>query len=207
MGETALSSERILKAAEDVLRRFGPDKATVVDVARVLGVTHGSVYRYFSSKVALRDAVVQRWLEATMPPLEAVSVEAGPATDRLRRWLDLLIAVKRRRATEDPELFAAYYALAVQAREAVGAHVDEMLGQLTRIIADGVAGGEFVAEDPQKAAKAVLRATFWFHNPTNASEWSDPGIDDAFEDVWQLLLAGLAARPKPPTKKNPTRKG
>ena len=32
--DTPLTRDRILAAAEDVLRRFGPAKATVVDVAR-----------------------------------------------------------------------------------------------------------------------------------------------------------------------------
>ena len=62
MTESALTPEQILEAAEDVIRRFGPTKATVVDVARALGVSHGSVYRHFASKAALRDAVTERWL-------------------------------------------------------------------------------------------------------------------------------------------------
>jgi Bacterial regulatory proteins, tetR family len=45
MGESVLTTDRILEVAVVVLRRFGPDKATVIDVARALGVTHGSVYR------------------------------------------------------------------------------------------------------------------------------------------------------------------
>lgn len=49
-----LSAERILDTAEEVLRRFGPAKASVLDVARALGVSHGSVYRHFPSKAALR---------------------------------------------------------------------------------------------------------------------------------------------------------
>jgi AcrR family transcriptional regulator len=195
VAETVLSSERILQAAEDVLRRFGPDKATVVDVSRVLGVTHGSVYRYFPSKAALRDAVVRRWLEGMMPPLQAVADEDGPATGRLRRWLDLLIGTKRKRAADDPELFAAYFALAVRSREVVRAHLDELVGQATRIIADGVARGEFAAEDPAKAGRAVFHAMSRFHNPAHAAEWSEPDIDDAQEAVWHLLLSGLAARP------------
>ncbi len=32
--DTPLTLDRIVSAAEDVLRRFGPAKATVVDVAR-----------------------------------------------------------------------------------------------------------------------------------------------------------------------------
>ena len=57
-----LTAERILEATEEVLRRHGPAKATVVDVARALGVSHGSVYRHFRTKAALREAVTKRWL-------------------------------------------------------------------------------------------------------------------------------------------------
>ena len=38
-----LTCDRILAAAEEVVRRFGPAKATVVDVARALGVSHAAV--------------------------------------------------------------------------------------------------------------------------------------------------------------------
>src|SRR5579859_2093653 len=64
MNETVvLTPERILEVTEDVLRRFGLAKATVVDVARALDVSHGSVYRHFPSKASLREAVAKRWLE------------------------------------------------------------------------------------------------------------------------------------------------
>ncbi len=48
-----LTPERILEVTEDVLRRYGLAKATVVDVARALDVSHGSVYRHFPSKASL----------------------------------------------------------------------------------------------------------------------------------------------------------
>jgi AcrR family transcriptional regulator len=194
VGEPALTPERILEAAEEVLRRFGPEKATVVDVARALGVTHGSVYRHFASKAALRDAVVRRWLETMMPPLEAVAAEQGPAPRRLRRWLELLIAAKRRRATEDPELFATYSSLKKQAREVLQAHVDALVCQAARIIADGVARGEFTAADPTATGRAVLHAMTRFYGPAHAAEWSDPAFDEAFDQVWHLLVSGLGAR-------------
>src|SRR5262245_42573012 len=111
MTETTLTPDRILETAEDILRRFGPTKATVVDVARALGVSHGSVYRHFPSKAALRDAVTERWLARIVAPLADVAAEASPAPERLRRWLELLIASKRSRALDDPELFATYMEL------------------------------------------------------------------------------------------------
>lgn len=192
---TALTPERVLEAAEDVLRRYGPAKATVVDVARALGVSHGSVYRHFASKAELRDAVAERWLHRVSAPLAEVAAANAPAPERLRRWLDLLMATKRSKVLDDPEMFATYHQLAAGARDVVAAHVDELAGQLGRIVADGVERGEFETDDPAAAGRAVLDATARFHNPANAADWSDPGIDEAFERVWALLLDGLRPRP------------
>jgi AcrR family transcriptional regulator len=197
MSDAPLSYEEIVTAAEEVLRRYGPGKATVVDVARALGVSHGTVYRHFPSKAALRDAVMERWLEATMPPLRAVVDSPGPASERLRRWLETVISIKRARAFGDPELFATFLALAEEAREVVQRHVEEMAGQIAAIIADGVASGEFGTADPVQSGWAVLYATARFHNPRHAAEWSDPGIDAMFEGVWNLILNGLKTRSEP----------
>ena len=194
MTDDALTPERILDATEEVLRRFGPAKATVVDVARALGVSHGSVYRHFPSKAALRDAVTERWLAKSLVPLAVIVVEEGPAPDRLRRWFDLLLSMKRSRAFDDPELFATYMELAKETRDVPRVHVDNMTEHVTRIISDGVARGEFTAADPAMVARAVLDATDRFHNPYHAPEWSDPGIDAAFEAVWSLILYGLGSR-------------
>ena len=77
--DAPLTRDRILAAAEDVIRRFGPSKATVVDVARALGVSHTAVYKHVASKAELRDMVVGRWVEATMPLLRAIVAQPGPA--------------------------------------------------------------------------------------------------------------------------------
>jgi AcrR family transcriptional regulator len=194
VSDEALTRERILEAAEDVLRRFGPDKATVVDVARALGVSHGSVYRHFPSKVALRDAVAERWLARIAKPLAVIAHDRGPAVARLRRWFDQLIRLKRKKALDDPELFATYVRLVSGSREVIQAHVETLSAQLARIISDGTARGELDTADPATAARAMFTATSRFHNPVHAAEWTDPGIDASFEEVLSLLLRGLGAR-------------
>jgi AcrR family transcriptional regulator len=191
----ALTREQILEVAEEALRRFGPSKANVVDVARALGVSHGSVYRHFGSKAALRDAVTERWLESISRPLAAIAQEEGPALERLRRWLDGLVAAKRRKALGDPELFATYVELTAEAREVVRAHVETLVGQLEWIIGDGVAQGEVAVENPRQAARAAFDATSRFHNPAHLAEWSDPQIDDAYAAVRSLVLRGIAREP------------
>jgi AcrR family transcriptional regulator len=189
----ALTPERILAAAEDTVRRYGPAKATVVDVARALGVSHGSVYRHFASKAALRDAVAERWLHRVAVPLVEITESDEPASKRLRRWLEGLIAYKQRLAREDPELFATYVTLAMEARTVVKAHVDELCGQLERILASGVAGGEFAVADTAASARAIFDATARYHHPAHAAEWAD-GTDAGFAGVWALVLDGIRPR-------------
>ncbi len=191
--DAPLTLDRILVAAEDVIRRFGPSKATVVDVARALGVSHTAVHKHVGSKAGLRDMVVARWLEATLIPLRAAVASKGPAPKRLRKLIDALIAVKRRRATDDPELFAAFGTLAVDAKSIVVAHIQEMINLIATIIAAGVEEGTFRTVDPTAMGRAVLIATSKFHHPFHAADWSDPAIDAAYEDVWQLLMDGLCA--------------
>jgi AcrR family transcriptional regulator len=188
---TPLTRDRILAAAEDVIRRFGPAKATVVDVARALGVSHAAVYRHVASKAELRDLVIGQWVETTMPSLRAAAAKPGPAPQRLRRLIDTLIAVKRRRASDDPELFAAYRTLAADALSVVTAHVDELVALAATVIRSGVKEGTFRTIDPDAAGRAVLFATSRFHHPAHAAEWADPTIDAAYDDVWRLLMHGL----------------
>ena len=191
MTEPVLTPARILEAAEEVLRRYGPAKANVVDVARALGVSHGSVYRHFPSKAALRDAVTEAWLAGISGPLDAVAERRSPAPKRLTLWLDLLVSSKRKKALDDPELFATYVELTADAREVVKAHVDTLVGQLAQIISDGVVEGSLATADPFAAGRAVFDATARFHNPAHAAEWSSPEIDRAYENVRALVIGGL----------------
>ncbi|WP_171161765.1 TetR family transcriptional regulator [Streptomyces sp. I05A-00742] len=186
-----LTQDRILEATEDVLRRFGPAKATVVDVARALGVSHGSVYRHFGSKAALREAVTERWLDQSHAALSAIASTDTPAERRLRDWLTALFAAKRRKAGDDPELFATYMVLVGENSSTVERHIETMISQIAGIIETGVSQGEFTATDPRLTARAVWDATNRFHDPAYAAEWSQPGIDDAFGTVCGLVLRGL----------------
>jgi AcrR family transcriptional regulator len=192
MTETSLTPDRILDAAEETLTRFGPAKTTVVDVARALGVSHGSVYRHFASKAELRDAVTARWLERVSSPLARIVAEDGPAAPRLRRWMDRLIAIKRQKAKAEPELFATYLSIFEQSRDVVRAHVESLAAQVAEIVADGVARGEFADCDAAATGRSIFYATARFHDPGYAREWDDPGTDAAFDALWALILRGLA---------------
>lgn len=192
MTEASPLPERILDAAEEVLRRHGAAKANVVDVARLLGMSHANIYRHFASKKALLDAVAARWLHAVSDPLAVIAADgAQPASKRLAAWFEALRAAKRRKVRDDPELFHVYHQVAEQAREVVGEHVATLLGQLERIIAEGIAHGEFApGVSAPKAARAFLQATVQFHHPAMVAREPAPTKADS-QAVFALLLAGL----------------
>ncbi len=188
-----LTPERILEVTEDVLRRFGLAKATVVDVARALDVSHGSVYRHFPSKASLREAVAKRWLDRANAPLAEMAESSGPAPERLERWLRLMIAIKYKKVCDDPEMFATYLTLAQEACKVVKAHKDRLVDQIAHMLDDGVKQGAFQVTDAKATARALFDATSRFHHPAHSDEWSDPDFSARVDAVLALMLRGLEA--------------
>lgn len=192
MNETVvLTPERILEVTEDVLRRFGLAKATVVDVARALDVSHGSVYRHFPSKASLREAVAKRWLDRVSAPLAEIAESPTPAPARLDKWLRALFAAKQKRVTEDPEMFATYLSLAQEACKVVRAHKEGLIDQVAQILSDGVKQGVFEVADVKATAQAVFDATNRFHHPAHSDDWRDPQLAARIDALLALLIKGL----------------
>ena len=199
MSAPTLLSERILDAAEEVLRRHGARKTNVVDVARALGMSHANIYRHFASKQALLDAIAARWLHRISDPLSAIAANARqPASRRLAAWFDALRLGKRRKLLEDPELFRIYLQVTEAAHEVVDEHVALLLAQVQRMVTDGIATGEFSADlRPRAAARAFLQGTVQFHHPAMIIQLPAPTNAEA-RTVLGLLLAGLRAGRTPP---------
>ena len=192
MTEAPLSVDSILDAAQEVLRKYGVEKTNVVDIARALGVSHTNIYRHFPSKKALLETVAARWLHAVSSPLRRIADDpTRPAAERLVAWFDALRTAKRRKVLDDPELFRVYHGLAVATRALVTEHVADLVGQLERIIADGMARGEFSDQlDAKAAATACLHATSRLHHPALLTQGGPPKEEEA-RTLLGLLLTGL----------------
>ncbi|TFE25973.1 TetR family transcriptional regulator [Cohnella luojiensis] len=189
-----LNKETILDAAEQVLRRYGPDKTSVVDVAKVLQVSHGTLYRHFASKASLREAVTERWLQRSIAdPLETIASQTeGSSAERLHLWLETLITSKRTYAADDSEMFAMYASVTLDAVEMITTHIGRLIHQIAQIIENGIKSKEFKSGQPEILAKAIFFATSRFHHPAHAYEWIAKKTDEEFDSVWNLILSGLA---------------
>ena len=187
----ALTKEQILVATEEALRRFGVAKTSVIDVARILNVSHGTIYRHFKSKNELLEGVTEKWLdEKIIKPLTAVCKDnsmEGP--QHLQSYLRTLIELKHHYAREDEEMFKMYAKVTDEAADLIYKHVNHIIDQMGEII---IRSG-IESEDPSCLARTVFYATIRFHHPAHAYEWKSPTIAKEFLDVWTLLEKGFTS--------------
>jgi AcrR family transcriptional regulator len=190
------ASEAILDATIDILRKHGADKANVVDVAKLLGMSHANIYRHFPSKRALLDAVAARWLNSISGPLQEIADTAvGSAAGRLENWFHTMRTMKVRRFEEDPELFEVYFRVAESVRDIVTAYIHVLVAQLRRIVSDGISAGDFSpALDPEITARVLFHATLRFSHPALISRSPNPDVAEA-NALIALLIAGLIHQP------------
>ena len=187
-----LDAEMILAATEDMLRKHGPGKAGVVDVARSLGVSHAAVYRHFPSKDALRAAVIRRWLVRGQDELVRIAGSSqGPASERLRSWFQALLAAKQGKVAADPELQATLRLVAAESNEVGDNYVAELLDQIRSIVQSGIDAGEFAPADARVTAVVLFDATYAFHHFVLAEEWTREGTSARLDAVLTLLIEGL----------------
>ncbi|MED1864361.1 TetR family transcriptional regulator [Fictibacillus nanhaiensis] len=186
-----LTKKQILDATEQVLRKFGLEKTSVVDVAKALNVSHGTLYRHFKSKATLKEAVAERWLHEVSVPLASIVDKEGSAIEKVRMWLEKLIHIKQTKASEDPELFAMYNALAEENVESIEKHIKELISQLAEIVEEGVNAGEFQNDNINEKASAIFFATARFHHPALAKEWTSPNIKKEFNVVFDIIKFGI----------------
>jgi AcrR family transcriptional regulator len=183
--------DQIINAAEQLLRRYGLAKTTVVDVAKSLGLSHAAVYKYFADKATLREAVAERWLARISKPLRKVVDSDAEPEAKLRTWLQTLFTLKRKKVLDDPELFSTYHQLAEMSEGAVAHHVAELEAQVAAILAEGAQRGAFEVSKPDASARAVLNATMRFHHPHSVLLESHKAPKAEVEAVIDLVLAGL----------------
>ena len=191
---TDSTRDRILDATVDMLRRHGPAKTGVVDVARALDMSHSNVYKHFASKSALFDAVAERWLTRVMEPLGKITADKKtPAPKRLKAWLRTLAETKRKKVLDDPELFAVYHSITAEAHDVAARHIKHLHDEISEILRDGVREKAWSVKDVSATAALLLNATSRFHHPAMVA--LDEGKRDLKEldALIDLLVAGLSA--------------
>lgn len=185
---------RILQATERLLRRYGPSKTTVADIAREAEIGVGAVYLEFASKETIIEELSTAQHCDVLAAMRAVAAESG------RTFCDRLRAVFDVRATSFLELAeAGAHACDLvhcQSRAVKAAHarfLDEERALVRDLLQRGASAGELDVDDLEVTARALLRAYASFSPP-----WlfADPRaeVEAMLRAVHRLVLHGLARR-------------
>ena len=87
--------QKLLELAAQHIRRYGPKKTTIVSIAEEAGMSHANIYRYFPSKHALVDAVIEQWLKPIEKGMKDITDSPDPARDKLERLTSTSVSVQR----------------------------------------------------------------------------------------------------------------
>jgi len=152
----AQTRTRILHATRYLIARGGFREAQIAAVAADAGVSTGLIYRYFQSKAELFVEVLTDAIGAEIVVLRGVAARQPCARDQLGAAIDTFV----RRALAGPMLAYAFIA------EPVDPEVDaerirgrRRFGDVfANILRDGIARGEFPAQDADVTAACIVGA-------------------------------------------------
>jgi AcrR family transcriptional regulator len=186
----------ILEVAERLFGQMGFEKTTVSDIARELRMSSANIYRFFSAKAAIDQAVARRLLCAVEVAGEAIVAQPEPARERLRALLASIDTANENRFLANRKLHdlleTAFSENWLVARD----HVTKITGLLSEIIAQGNRDGEFAASDPEFAAILTRSACIRFWHPRLMVEWFDdpePTLDQIADFCLVALAQGVSA--------------
>jgi AcrR family transcriptional regulator len=184
---------QIIETAERLFRQIGFQKTTVADIARELRMSPANVYRFFGSKSEINGAVARLLMGELEEAAERIAGQTGPASERLRALIKNNEAMTADRYICDRKLHDMVEAAMTDNWPIIKQHVELMAGFMGRVIAEGMASGEFTPGDPVLATKQVQTACMRFCHPRLMVECADkPG--PTIDQMVDFCIAALRAK-------------
>ncbi|OIQ92218.1 HTH-type transcriptional regulator MtrR [mine drainage metagenome] len=86
--------DHIIEAADQLFYRQGFEHTSFSNIADAVQISRGNFYHHFKSKDEILDAVINVRLNNTQMMLEKWEIEGKPPEDRIRSFINILIANK-----------------------------------------------------------------------------------------------------------------
>jgi AcrR family transcriptional regulator len=182
----------ILETARTLLRRFGADKLTVVDIARALDMSHANVYRFFKSKSEILDAIVDEWMSKMESFIEAIAQRPASAADRIEAVVLELHRKRRQKLVEDAEVYETFRRVVELRPDVIAQRRQKIVNVFKRLIEEGMETGEFAPVNADEAATALKDATALFLHPFMIPTTLNEETDDRAKNVVRYILAGFS---------------
>lgn len=187
--------QSIVDTAERFFRDIGYQKTTVADIAKSLRMSPANVYRFFDSKKSINEAVLARFKGELEESLSLIIAEPRPAGARLRDMLLTSHRINQARFADQQRMQEMVCAAMEESWDAILGHIERFDALLGRVVAEGVANGEFRAIEPVAATQCIRTAMMRFQHPLLMAQCERiPG--PSAEEMIAFIMAALEA-PKP----------
>ena len=180
----------ILEVAERLFAQIGFKKTTVSDIARELRMSPANIYRFFSAKAAINEAVARRLLAAVEAAGEAIAAQPEPSRERLRTLLASIETANENRFLTNRKLHDLLETAFSENWPIAPDHIDKVTKLLSEIIAQGNCDGEFAVNDPELSAILIRSACIRFWHPRLLVEGAQ-GPEPTLDQMVDFCLAGL----------------
>ena len=188
----AYKRERILEEAVKLFYERGFTGTTLDDIAAELGVTKPFIYTHFRSKTDLLAAICTPTIVLSLDAVTNAATGAGSPTERLYRAIVDFTQVVLSRQANIAIYFREEKNLSPDALAEINALRKKFDRVLSKLLAEGVAAGEFDIKDVSLAALAIGGMISW------AYTWHRPegrlALDDMCERMADLSLQMVGAR-------------
>jgi AcrR family transcriptional regulator len=168
---------RIMLTAEALFRRLGFAKTTVADIAAELEMSPANVYRFFSSKNAIVEAICKHCLSDVEEKAWTVARSKAPAAERMERLILGILAYHMENFYTEKRVNELVVAAMESSWDAIKAHKQIMLNVAELIVRDGIAAGEFEPVDPRETADLIMRSVLVFTHPLIVGQCLEEGQD------------------------------
>ncbi|WP_395666387.1 TetR/AcrR family transcriptional regulator [Methylocella sp.] len=172
--------QNIVDVAERLFSQIGFQKTTVADIARELRMSPANVYRFFSAKAEINEAVARRLLAQMEAEVDAVARGKGSAGEKLREAIATLEKSNAQRFVANRKLHELLETAFNESWPIVQEHSRTLNSVMTTIISQGVEADEFHVKDCQLAAILVRSACIRFCHPrlmVECAQEPEPTLD------------------------------
>ena len=180
----------IVEVAERLFRQLGYQKTTVADIARELHMSPANVYRFFGAKSEINAAVCMDLLGKIEAEAGKIAASRGTALQRMRNLVASIEKAHYKQYMFDRKLHELIEAAVTENWTIMREHNHRMTGMLERIIASGMAEGEFRPGDAALAARLVNTACIRFCHPRLMAEYEQEP-EPALDHMLDFCLAAL----------------
>lgn len=156
--------ELILSAATKLFYEKGFQKTTIDDIGAELGVTKPFIYTYFKNKYAILEAWFdQAFFDLYEDIADSLGNSDGSPVERLHMFVTVYVRSNIERQRFTAIMLEEEKNLTPEKIADIRAKQREFDVKLARLIAEGVASGDFHVEDPRIASLAVSGMVRWVH--------------------------------------------